>query len=136
MNYPIKSQCTGSSRGRIIQRSIHQGAIDRNNHRVNADPEYYRNRQKIIEHQFGTLKRQWGFTHVLMRGKQNVLGEVSLIFTAYNLRRSVSILGFEGLLKRLKALYSFFLGNLLGRACVSAHIIIFRNSNMALLRVK
>ena len=54
-------------------------------------------------HQFGTIKRQWGFTHTLVRGKEKVLGEVSLLFTAYNLRRSVSILGFKGLLERLKA---------------------------------
>ena len=136
MKCPIKNQCTGSPRGRIIQRSIHQGSIDRNNARVNADPDYYRKRQQIIEHQFGTLKRQWGFTHVLMRGKQNVLGEVSLMFIAYNLRRSVSILGFERLLRRLSSLFSIFLGNLLLRACVRADIIIFRPSIMTLLRAR
>ena len=101
---PLKDQCTSSPRGRMIQRTEHQGAIDRNNLRVNADPEYYRNRQQIIEHQFGTFKRQWHFTHTLMSGKVNVLGEVSILFTAYNLKRSVSILGFQDLLERLKAL--------------------------------
>ena len=98
----IKDQCTSSASGRIIQRSEHQSAIDRNNRRVNTNPEYYRQRQQIIEHQFGTLKRQWGFDHVLVRGKQHVLAEVSLAFTAYNLRRSVSILGFSEVLRRLK----------------------------------
>lgn len=135
LDCPIKDQCTGSPRGRIIQRSLHQGAIDRNNARVNANPEYYRNRQQIIEHQFGTIKRQWGFTHVLMRGKENVLGEVSLMFTAYNLRRSVSILGFEGLLKRLKALFSLFLGNLFLRGCRDDCMVHFRLANMTLHRI-
>ncbi len=53
---------------------------------------------------FGTFKRQWGFTHTLMRGKAKVLGEVSILFTAYNLRRTMSVLGFSALLGRLKAL--------------------------------
>ncbi|MDG2448330.1 MAG: IS1182 family transposase [Saprospiraceae bacterium] len=124
MNCSIKEQCTRSPRGRIIQRSVHQGAIDRNNARVNNDPDYYRNRQQIIEHQFGTLKRQWGFTHVLMRGKENVLGEVSLMFMAYNLRRSVSILGFEELLRRLKGLFCFFWSILIVRTLMGDLMIL------------
>ena len=106
----IKEQCTSSTRGRAIQRSVHQGGIDRNNTRVNANPDYYREWQQIIEpvcrtgrHQFGTIKRQWCFTYALVRRKEKVLGEVSLLFTTYNLRRSVSILGFRSILKRLKA---------------------------------
>ena len=133
MQCPVKDQCTGSPRGRIIQRSVNQGAIDRNNARVNADPDYYRNRQQIIEHQFGTLKRQWGFTHALMRGKENVLGEVSLMFTAYNLRRSMSILGFEETLKRLKALLIHFWSILLLRPPQEVHVYENNNSNMTLL---
>ena len=71
-----------------------------------ADPDYYRTRQQIIEHQFGTMERQWGFTHTLMKGKKAVLSEVYLLFMIYNLRRSASILGLEGLKKRIKALFA------------------------------
>ena len=53
--------------------------------------DYYRQRQQIIEHQFGTLKRQWHFDYTLTKGKEKVLGEVYLIFTGYNLRRLMSI---------------------------------------------
>jgi len=42
-----------------------------------------------------------------------VLAEVSIVFTAYNLRRSVSILGFEGLMSKLKAHFALFLQILL-----------------------
>jgi hypothetical protein len=35
-------------------------------------PEYYKLRQQISEHQFGTLKRQWGFTYKLIKGKEHV----------------------------------------------------------------
>ena len=78
--------------------------IEENRDRVLADPDYYRTRQQITEHQFGTLKRQWGFTYSLMKGKEYVLGEVNLLFMIYNLRRSVSILGLEELKKRLRNL--------------------------------
>ena len=105
---PIREQCTSSPRGRTLQRSEYQGAVDRNNNRVNNDPDYYRRRQQIIEHQFGTIKRQWGFTYTLMRGKENVLAEASMVFTIYNLKRSLSILGFNSLMKRLEALILAF----------------------------
>ena len=55
----------------------------------------------ITEHQFGTLKRQRGFTHTNVRGKENVPGEVGIVFIGYNMRRCVSILGIEGLIKAL-----------------------------------
>jgi hypothetical protein len=76
--------------------------IDANARRVNANPEYYRERQQITEHQFGTLKRQRGYTHTNIRGKDRVLGEVGILFIGYNLRRCVSILSVEGLIKALK----------------------------------
>ena len=100
----IKNQCTRNKTGRLIERSEYQEAIEENRDRVLADPDYYRTRQQIIEHQFGTMERQWGFTHTLMKGKKAVLSEVYLLFMIYNLRRSASILGLEGLKKKLKAL--------------------------------
>ena len=51
---------------------------------------------------FGTLKRQRGFTHALVRKKDNVLGEVGLMFIGYNLTRCTSVLGVENLIKALK----------------------------------
>lgn len=60
--------------------------------RVNESPNYYRLRQQIAEHPWGTLKRQWDFYYVLIRGKRQVLGEVSLAFIGYNLMRSVWIM--------------------------------------------
>jgi hypothetical protein len=56
------------------------------------DLRYYRLRQQIAEHPWGTLKRQWAFDYVLMRGKRQVLGELSLTFIGYNLMRSVQIM--------------------------------------------
>jgi len=75
--------------------------VEQNNERVIANPNYYRQRQQLAEHPFGTLKRQRGFTFTLMRGKEKVLGEVGLEFIGYNLTRCASILGFIELCKAL-----------------------------------
>jgi hypothetical protein len=57
----------------------------------------------------GTIKRHRHFDYTMMMGKQKVLGEVYLVFTTYNLGRSLSILGFSGLMERIKAdLFHFY----------------------------
>ncbi len=98
----LRSQCTKNKRGRFIERTEYQEYVSRNNDRVNQNPEYYRQRQQIIEHQFGTLKRHWHFDYTLTKGKEKVLGEVYLIFTCYNLKRIMSIFGFDLLMSMMK----------------------------------
>src|SRR4030043_2491626 len=88
--------------GRAIDRSEHADIIEANAKRVNENPDYYRKRQQITEHQFGTLKRQRGYTHTNLRGKEKVLGEIGLLFIGYNLTRCISILGVPQLIKALK----------------------------------
>lgn len=108
-NCPLRAKCTKAKNGRLIERSIYQEDVEQNAQRVNENPEYYRLRQQVTEHQFGTLKRQWGFTYTLMKGKENVLSEVNLVMTCYNLLRLIQILGIENLKNRLESLYfSFF----------------------------
>lgn len=100
----VRHLCTTNKNGRFIERSIYQEALEENQKRVEENPEYYRLRQQITEHQFGTIKRQWGFDHTLMKGKHNVLSEVNLIMICYNLTRLMSILGPKELKYRLKQL--------------------------------
>ncbi len=104
---PIRDKCTKNKMGRIIERSIYHEALEQNQERVDNHPEYYRLRQQITEHQFGTLKRQWGFTFTLMKGKENVLTEVNLEMICYNLRRILSIYGPNALKNRLKSLWLY-----------------------------
>jgi|FLOH01.1.fsa_nt_gi transposase len=108
-NCPLRDACTRNKSGKIIERSATQSVLERNRLRVEADPQYYRQRQQITEHQFGTLKRQWGFTFTLMKRKANVLAEVELAMLNYNLCRAVSILGSDELKSRLNVLFSVFL---------------------------
>lgn len=98
-----RNKCTSSKHnGRYIDRSEYAEVIETNNQRVMQNPEYYKQRQQITEHPFGTLKRQWGYTHTNMRGREKVLGEVGLVFIGYNLTRCITILGAEKLINLLK----------------------------------
>lgn len=87
-----------ASQGRCIDRYHTDGAVQRNKTNVANNKELYKRRQAIVEHLFGTIKRQWGYTHTLMKTIPKVDTEFSIIMLCYNLRRSISILG----LKRLK----------------------------------
>jgi hypothetical protein len=108
---PLRDKCTQSANGRYIDRSEYADVTEENALRVQANPDYYRKRQQITEHMFGTLKRQRGFTYTLVRKKDPVLGEVGLMFIGYNLGRCVHIMGFQEFIKRLKdwRLTHFFL---------------------------
>jgi transposase len=107
-----RHKCTTSRNGRYIDHSEYVEVIEENNQRVNENPGYYRQRQQITEHMFGTLKRQRGFTHTNVRGKDKVLGEVGLMFIGYNLTRCVSILGMDKLIKLLRECYLLILNGI------------------------
>lgn len=105
---PSRRACTKNKLGRLIERSEYQEQIDANRQRVEARKAYYLKRQEIIEHPFGTIKRAWGYTYTLLKGKRKVDGELGLIFFCYNLRRAISILGVRGIIERLRGLFSAF----------------------------
>ena len=94
---PMQSNCTTSKKnGRNIDRSEYASLMEQNAERVHQNKDYYKQRQQLAEHPWGTIKRQRGFDHVLTRGKTKVLGEVSLVFIGYNLTRCANIAnGFE-----------------------------------------
>lgn len=100
-NCSLKMNCTKLNK-RIIHRSEYQDAVDRNNQNIRQNPDYYKRRQSICEHPFGTIKRQWGYTYTLLKGLQKVNGEMNLIMLVYNIRRTLSILGFEKMLSAIK----------------------------------
>ena len=97
----LKSQCTKLNK-RIIQRSEYQDAVDINDNNIKQNPHYYKRRQAIVEHPFGTIKRHFGFTHTLLKGLKKVNGEMSLIMFCYNFLRTKNILGFDKMLETIK----------------------------------
>jgi len=96
-NCSLKKHCTKLNK-RIIHRSEYQDAVDRNNENIRQNPDYYKRRQSICEHPFGTIKRQWGYTYTLMKGLPKVNGEMNLIMLMYNIKRTLTLLGFEKML--------------------------------------
>jgi transposase/IS5 family transposase len=97
----LKHQCTKLPK-RIIHRSEYQDAVDINDNNIKQNPQYYKRRQAICEHPFGTLKRHWGYTHTLLKGLQKVNGEMNLIMFCYNFMRTQNILGYEKMLKAIE----------------------------------
>lgn len=103
---PVKAECVGRAKlgFKVINRGIYAEALERNAERVKKNRELYHRRQELVEHPFGTVKRSLGFTYFLMRTLPKVAAETSLIFLGYNIKRAVSVLGFEGVMSRLAAI--------------------------------
>ena len=105
-NCSVKHLCTRSIKNpRIIQRSQYAEYVEKNKENFDKFKNIYRKRQAIVEHPYGTIKRQWGFSYILTKkGKDRAESEMGLIFTAYNLRRIFNILGKELFRKYIEAL--------------------------------
>jgi len=107
-NCNLRDKCTESKNGRVIRRSIDQDFLDKVDQRTIENKELYKTRQMIVEHPFGTIKRNWGLSYFLTRGIDSVKTEAYLAFLAYNMKRVINILGIKELLRRLKGLYYSF----------------------------
>jgi transposase len=104
---PVRMKCTRSKTGRLIERSIYAENYERNRRNIEEKEQLYRRRQTIAEHPFGTIKRQWGFSYILTKkGINRASADVGFMFIAYNLRRIISILGKDQLMKYLGILAS------------------------------
>jgi hypothetical protein len=62
--------------------------VEQNKRNIERDPATYKKRQAIIEHTYGTIKRQWCFSYICTkRGLKRASADVGLMFAALNLRR-------------------------------------------------
>jgi Pyruvate/2-oxoacid:ferredoxin oxidoreductase delta subunit len=101
----LREKCTTSKSKRLIERHEYAEALERNKKALEDQPEKYKQRQAIVEHPFGTIKRQWGFDHIMTKKTiERASADVGLIFTAYSLRRIFNILGFSLLREFLEIL--------------------------------
>ncbi len=57
-NCPVKDLCTKAKYQRIIERHEFAEALEKNKENITQNPEIYAQRQSIVEHPFGTMKRQ------------------------------------------------------------------------------
>jgi transposase len=105
-----RSQCTRSKTARLIHRSEFAEYYEANRINFEEKEHLYKRRQSIVEHPYGTLKRQWGFSYILTKkGIARASSDVGFMFIAYNLRRIANILTKDRLAEYLRILLMMFL---------------------------
>jgi len=105
-----RPECTRSKNARLIHRSEFADYYERNRRNTLEKEHLYKRRQAIVEHPFGTIKRQWGFCYILTKkGISRASSDVGLMLIAYNLRRIVNILTRDQLKEYLRILVLVFL---------------------------
>jgi transposase len=107
-----RSQCTRSKTARLIHRSEFAEYYEVNRINFEEKEHLYKRRQSIVEHPYGTLKRQWGFSYILTKkGVSRASSDVGFMFIAYNLRRIGNILTRDQLREYLRILVLLFFSN-------------------------
>jgi transposase len=105
MTCPQKNLCTTSRGvGRLIKRWVHEEVIDRLRERHKRQPEMMKERKKLAEHPFGTMKRAMDQGYFLLRGKAKVKIESNLTVLAYNMKRAINVLGAKHLINSLQGM--------------------------------
>jgi len=56
-----------NKKGRLIERSEYAPYIEINRLNIEGNGDVYKTRQSIVERPYGTIKRQWGFDHILTK---------------------------------------------------------------------
>ena len=107
---PVRSQCTRSEKERLIQRSEFAEYYERNLINTLEKEHLYKRRQAIVEHPYGTIKRQWGFSYIITKkGMKRASSDVGFMLIAYNLRRIGNILTKDRLKEYFRILVLMFL---------------------------
>lgn len=97
-----REKCTSASYRRITV-SNDQDVYDYADKLYAENQDLYRMRQMIVEHPLGTIKHSMGSGYFLLRTMKKVRGEVALLYMGYNLRRAIKVLGFEGMMRAIRA---------------------------------
>jgi transposase len=98
----LKSQCT-SSKERKIRRWEHESVLDDAEVELKQHTDAMRQRKRLVEHPYGTIKHWMGSTHFLMKRLANVKAEMSLHVLAYNMKRAINVLGVPQIVAQLQA---------------------------------
>ena len=95
--------CTTSKNGRKTFRSHNEDLIEKFETKYNSEnaKEIYAKRKDRVEHPFGHIKRNLKTDSFLMRGRDGVQAETSLLATCFNLVRMMGILGVKGLIHKM-----------------------------------
>ena len=98
---PLKRDCT-TGKERRVRRWVREDVLERVQARLDSRPGMMRVRRETIEHTFGTLKAWMGATHFLTKTLPRVSTEMSLHVLAYNLKRTMEIVGIQPLMEAIR----------------------------------
>ena len=136
LSCPVKEECSKAKYGKGIQRSEYQELIELNKQRVKENETYYKRRQAIVEHPYGTIKRQWGFSYVITKkGIDRASADIGFMMVAYNLRRLLTIIGKDEFKKYLEKVLDLIFNKMRNIGVIKAYIkaIIFQSKNVCIL---
>ncbi len=102
---PLRVSCVTQKTGyRQLSRWEHEAVVERHRQRMaKTGSKRMRQRAGIVEHPFGTMKLWFGARHFLTRGLEKVMGEMNLMALCYNLKRALSVLGSDALIRHFVA---------------------------------
>ena len=100
---PMRTQCTTSKYGRIINRYHNQSWRDTYRRRMVGitAKKISHLRKQMVEHPFGTIKYWMGKIPLLLRGKKKVATEINIFTTVYNFRRLLSIESYHDIMNMI-----------------------------------
>lgn len=105
LNCPHLEKCTRSKQGRRILRLINEQVKEKIKlqNQTTEIKEIFNLRKQKVEHPFGYIKRNMNVSSFLMRGLEGVRAEMAIFCTCFNLRRMMTIVGKENLVRDLAA---------------------------------
>lgn len=97
--------CTTSKRGRTITRLKEEELQDRLRAAYNSPKgqDIYKLRQEKVELPFGHLKRNLSAGQFMLRGKDKVDAELTVLSTCFNIARMITLIGIPGLILKLNS---------------------------------
>lgn len=122
----VRPLCTKSAaNGKQVRRSEFATNIENNKKRIANSEKLYKRRQAIVEHPFGTIKRQWGFNYIITKkGMQSASSDFGFAMVAYNLKRLVNIIGLKELKQYMESIVQLFWLNIaLSKPILSCFVI-------------
>jgi transposase len=120
----VRPLCTKSAaNGKQVRRSEYAENIENNKKRVLNSEKLYKRRQAIVEHPFGTIKRQWGFNYIITKKYiERAEADFGFIMMAYNLRRIINIIGMKKLQGYLAGIFSFLFDKIARFKLILSHL--------------
>jgi transposase len=97
------SWCTKAKYGRRIRRLVDEDLKLKLEHQFNQESSQaiYQLRKEKAEHPFGHIKRNLGVTSFLLRGREGVKAEMSLLASCFDITRLINLVGVPLLVAKL-----------------------------------